>query len=117
MHKYDLEERTEKFSEHVIDFCNSAKKSMITRPLISQLVRSATSIGANYCEASAASSKKDFKNKIHICKKEAQETCYWLRLIAKSDKENAEKAKLLEGEVYQFVLIFGKILSSVSKNK
>ncbi len=115
MYKYDLEKRTEKFSEHIIEFCRSIQKDMIIRSMISQLVRSATSVGANYCEANAASSRKDFKNKIHICKKEAQETCSWLRLIAKSDDNSTEKAKLLEGEAQQFVLIFGKIIPSLSK--
>ena len=71
---YDLEERTAKLGERVIIFCREIKQDVITRPLISQLVRSGTSIGANYMEANGAVSKKDFNNKIHICKKEAQET-------------------------------------------
>ncbi len=69
--KYDLEERTAKFGEDVIGFCKVVKQDAITRPIISQLVRSGTSIGANYMEANAASSKRDFRNKIYICKKEA----------------------------------------------
>lgn len=67
--KYDLEKRTSKFGGDVILFCRKLSQDTITKPLISQLIRSATSVGANYMEANAASSKKDFKNKIHICKK------------------------------------------------
>ena len=62
--KYDLEERTAKFSERIIDLCKKAPKNAVTLPIISQLVRAGTSIGANYHEANGASSKKDFKNKI-----------------------------------------------------
>ena len=80
--KYDSEERTALFGENIIAFCKSVKQDTITRPLLSQLIRSATGIGANYYEANNASSKKDFRNKIFICKKEAQETKYWLRMMA-----------------------------------
>ena len=80
--KYDLEERTFKFAEDVIGICKTVKKDIVSTPVISQLIRSATSIGANYMEANGASSKKDFANKIFICKKEAQETKYWLRILA-----------------------------------
>jgi len=66
---YDLEERTAKFGERIILFCRELNQDVITKPIISQLVRSGTSVGANYMEANAAVSKKDFNNKIHICKK------------------------------------------------
>ena len=72
--KYDLEERTAKFGENVISFCKSLPHNTINKPLISQLIRSSTSVGANYMEANGASSRKDFKNKIFICKKEAHKT-------------------------------------------
>ncbi len=64
MPSYDLEERTTVFSEKLIDFYKKCPKSVVTMPLIDQGLRSGTSIGANYCEANGASSKKDFKNKI-----------------------------------------------------
>ncbi len=88
---YDLEERTAKYGEAIIDFCRSVPQDAVTKPLVSQLIRSGTSIGANYMEANGASSRKDFKNKIYICKKEAQETKHWLRMLAKAlpDKKNA----------------------------
>jgi len=65
------------------------------KPLISQLVRSSTSVGANYCEANGASSKKDFKNKIHICKKEVQESKHWLHMISVACPEMKENARRL----------------------
>ena len=88
--KYDLEERTAKFGENIIEFARSLKKDSVNLSLINQVVRSGTSIGANYMEADGAESGKDFKHKIAICKKEAKETRHWLRMIAKAnlDKVN-----------------------------
>ena len=74
--KYDLEERTSKFGEDIIDFIRTLKRDDINKPLINQVIRSSTSVGANYMEANQASSKKDFKNKIRICGKESNETKY-----------------------------------------
>lgn len=74
--KFDLEERTTKFGLEILSFCRSITADQVTRPLISQLVRSGTSIGANYCEANEANSKKDFIHKLSIAKKEAKETIY-----------------------------------------
>ena len=110
--KYDLEERTAKFAEDIIELTKKVPKNTITIPIISQLVRSGTSIGANYMEANGASSKKDFKNKIHICKKEAMETKYWLRMLAKAFPEQREQCQKLWREVQQLTLIFSKIASS-----
>ena len=84
---HDLEERTSKFSENVIDICKTIKPNLINTPIITQLIRSSTSIGANYMEANNASSRKDFANKIFISKKEAQETKYWLRMLSKAVDE------------------------------
>jgi four helix bundle protein len=110
---YDLEERTAKFGENIIEFCKSIKQDAITKPIIIQLVRSGTSIGANYMEANAASSKKDFKNKIYICKKEAQETKHWLRMIVKCTPERKENIRKLWKECQELILIFGKIVSKL----
>lgn len=110
--KYDLEERTAKFGEGVIRFCRAIKEDSVSKPLISQLIRSATSIGANYMEANAASSKRDFKNKIHICKKEAQETKHWLRMFAQCVLDKKEELRKLWQEAQELTLIFGKIISS-----
>ena len=110
---FDLEERTAQFGEEIIKFCKSIKQDTITKPLVSQIIRSATSIGANYMEANGAKSKKDFKNKIHICKKETQETKHWLRMISVASLDHAEVARKLWKEAQELTLIFGKIISTL----
>ena len=111
--KYNLEERTAKFGTDIILFCRKVSQDTITRPLISQLVRSATSVGANYMEANGASSKKDFKNKIHICKKEAQESKHWLHMMSVASPKNTDQARILWKESQELTLIFGKIISTL----
>ena len=111
--KYDLEERTAIFGEDVIKFCRAIQQDAITKPVISQLVRSATSIGANYMEANSASSKKDFRNKIFICKKETQETKHWLRMLAQCLPESKDEMRKLWQEAQELTLIFQKITSSL----
>lgn len=110
--KYDLEERTARFAEQLIDLCRKAPKNVVTIPIINQLVKSGTSIGANYCEANGASSKKDFKNKIFICKKESKETKYWLRMLAKAVEELKDECRQLWKEAQELTLIFSKIASN-----
>ena len=114
--KYDLEERTVKFGEEIVRFLKKVSRNVITLPIISQLIRAGTSVGANYCEANGASSKKDFRNKIYICKKEIQETKYWLRIITEAEPNVKEKARILWKEAQELTLIFGKIVSSLNKN-
>lgn len=115
---YDLEERTAVFGESVIDLCKGLKQDAIAKPLINQLVRSATSIGANYMEANGASSKKDFINKIFICKKEAHETKHWLRMLASCLPHKKEEIRKLWQECQELTLIFQKIgLSSRLKTE
>ena len=114
--KYDLEERTAKFGENIITFCKKVPKTPITVPLITQLVKAGTSVGANYCEADDAESSKDFVHKIGICKKEARETKHWLRTIAVAVPELKEEAKILWQEAKELHLIFNAI-SRKTKNK
>lgn len=109
---YDLEERTARFGEDIIKFCKTIKLDTVSKPVVSQLIRSATSIGANYMEANGASSKKDFKNKIHICKKETQETKHWLRMLVVCVPERKDEIRNLWKECQELTLIFGKIVSS-----
>lgn len=92
---FDLEERTAKFGENIIAFVQNLPKSPITLPLISQIVRSGTSVGANYLEADDAESKKDFIHKMSISRKEARETKHWLRMIALAVPGSGEEAKVL----------------------
>ena len=114
--KYDLEERTTKFGEEIIKFSKKIPKNVITLPIISQITRAGTSVGANYYEANGASSKKDFRNKIYICKKEIQETKHWLRITVEADPAVRESARILWKEAQELTLIFGKIISSLNKN-
>jgi len=107
---FDLEERTAKFGEEVIVFLKTLPQNPITSPLISQLVCSATCIGANYCEADDAESKRDFRHKIGICRKESRETKHWLRMLATAIPEKKERARKLWQEVKQIHLIFAAII-------
>ena len=114
---YDLEERTGKFGEDLIKFCKTLHQNTITKPIISQLIRAGTSIGANYMEANAASSRRDFRNKIFICKKEAQETKHWLRMLNQCFPSKKEEIRKLWKECQELTLIFQKITSSLDKKK
>lgn len=111
--RYDLEDRTKLFSKKIIGLLIRIKKSSINESIIKQLIRSATSVGANYCEANGATSRKDFKNKIYICRKEIQETKYWLELIAEINKEEIKELRLLWKEAHELTLIFNKIGTSL----
>ena len=115
--KYDLEERTAKFGIVVIEFSRTIPESTTTRPPISQFIRAGTSIGANYCEANDAESKKDFIHKIGICKKEARESMYWLHMIGTSVPESKEKARKLWQEAKELNLIFAAIIKSSKMTK
>ncbi|HPL95777.1 MAG TPA: four helix bundle protein [bacterium] len=111
---FDLEERTAKFGEAVIRFCKATEQSNINKSIINQLIRSSTSIGANYMEANGASSKKDFRNKIFICKKEAQETKHWLRMLSWCVNEDRKRGlRMLWQEAQELTLIFGKAVSTI----
>ncbi|MEA2097969.1 MAG: four helix bundle protein [Patescibacteria group bacterium] len=112
---YDLEERTARFGEDIIIFVKLLESNEINKPLINQIIRSGTSIGANYMEANQASSKKDFKNKIRICQKEANETKHWLRMIAKANNEKESECRKLWKEAHELTLIFSKITKTCSK--
>ncbi len=114
---YNLEERTAKFGEKAILLCKKFKSNYVAKPIISQLVRSATSVGANYMEANGASSKKDFRNKIFICKKEIQETKHWFRMLAKCDSKDNNEIRELWKEAQELTLIFGKIVSTLDNRK
>jgi len=115
--KYDLEERTARFGENIIEFARSLKKDPINLPLISQVIRSGTSIGANYMEADRAESGKDFRHKIGLCKKEAKETRHWLRMIARANPDKTNECRILWQEAHELALIFSSILRSKKKGQ
>jgi len=114
--KYDLEERTSKFGQSVIGFAKKIYETALTRPLITQLIKSSTSIGANYCEADNAESRKDFKHKISICRKEAKETKHWLIMLQSAVPQLADEVALLRNEAHELTLIFNAIVNSTNKN-
>ena len=113
---YDLEKRTASFGFAVITLCKKVKKDPVSSPLIAQLVRSATSVGANYMEANGASSKKDFVYKISLCKKEANESKYWLSMLETCLTEDISSLTALQKEAHELTLIFQKIVLSSKKS-
>lgn len=113
---YDLEERTAKFGEDIIEFAKKSPKNIITIPLIEQLIKAGTSVGSNYCEADCAESRKDFEHKLGICKKESKETKHWLRMIAKTAPELSNQARRLWKESNELQRIFIVIIRK-SKSK
>ncbi len=112
---YDLEERTALFAENVIHFVKKLKVDIINRSLIEQVVSSSGSIGANYCEANEAESKRDFIHKIGIAKKEVKETQYWLRILESSNISFKTETQYLSKEAHELLLIFSKIIVSSKK--
>jgi len=112
---FDLEERTGRFGEAIIEFVKTLERNEINQPLIGQLVDAGTSIGANYMEADGAESKKDFRHKIAICKKEAKETKHWLRMIQKANPQRAAECRKFWQEAHELTLIFSAILLSIKK--
>lgn len=110
-----LEDRMITFSVSIVKRCGPYAKDVALSPIISQIIRSATSIGANYAEANNASSKIDFRNKIYIAKKEAAETSYWLKVLsALLPDENFSE---LQQEALEFTLIMQKIVSTMKNGK
>lgn len=107
--RFDLEERTALLGEAVIAFAKKVPANLVTTSLIPQLVRAATSVGANYCEADDADSKKDFRFKIGLCRREARETKHWLRMIVAAVPDLKLEARPLWQEAKELNLIFGSI--------
>ena len=103
---FDLEERTALFGEAIIRFARKIPHNPANNRLTDQLVGAGTSVGANYCEADDAVSKKDFRNKIGTCKKEARETKFFLRMIATAEPNLKPEARVLWQEAKELHLIF-----------
>jgi four helix bundle protein len=108
-HPFDLEERTSSFGEAIVRFAKKIPRNPANDRLVGQVVGCGTSIGANYCEANEGVSKKDFRNTIGRCVKEAKETKYFLRVIAAAEPELAEQARALYREAKELHLIFASI--------
>ena len=106
---FDLEERTARFGEAIIGFAKKIPLSPVNNRVIDQLVGAGTSVGANYCEADDGVSRKDFKNKIGTCRKEARETKFFLRMVATAEPNLKPEARILWQEAKELHLIFSKI--------
>lgn len=111
--KYDLEERTARFGENIINLSNKIQRNEVTKPLITQLIKAATSVGANYCEADDAESKSDFRHKIGICKKEAREVKHFLRMMAQAVPSITSELRIHWQEAKELNLIFNAIYKKV----
>ncbi|NTW26537.1 MAG: four helix bundle protein [Lentimicrobium sp.] len=117
MKVYDLGERTAVFGENIIKLCNSLPRTVVTTPLIYQLVKCGTSVGANYSEADNAESDRDFRHKIGICKKEAKESRFFLRMMQTATPEMIEKLQELYQEANELNLIFNSIYNKIQVSK
>lgn len=113
---YDLEERTARFGEAVIAFSKNIPGTAITEPIITQLIKAATSVGANYCEADDAVSKREFRKFIGICRRESRESKHWLRMIATAEPALKGRARQLWQEAKELHLIFAKTFKSATEN-
>jgi four helix bundle protein len=114
---YDLEERTAVFGEAVIVFAKRVPVNLVTTPLIPQVVRAATSVGANYLEADDADSPKEFRHRIGIARRESRETKHQLRMIVAAEPHLRDDARPLWREAKELNLIFGAIRCSVESGK
>lgn len=108
--QYDLEERTFQFSKNVALFVKQLSRNTSNLEYVKQVVRASGSVGSNYIEANEALSKKDFTMRIKICRKEAKESAYWLRLIVET---NDEKHRQKETELFNEAIELKKIFSSI----
>ncbi|MEJ5378455.1 MAG: four helix bundle protein [bacterium] len=113
-HGFDLEERTLEFAKAVIRLCKKAQKGLIERELVAQLVRSSGSVGANYREANEALSRKDFRMRIKISRKEAKESCYWLDLLQEAAPQLRDEIRPLWQEGDELRRILSSILNKTS---
>lgn len=116
--QYDLEERTLEFAKRIRSFITKLDKSIANVEDCKQLVKASGSVGANYIEANEALGKRDFLMRIKICRKEAKESRYWLRLIDIGGKTEIEKERdTLENEARELTHIFGSIVTKSQGGK
>ena len=110
--RYDLEDRTFEFAQMVRAFVKRLPWTICNLEDVKQLVKASGSVGANYIEANDALSKKDFRMRLRISRKEAKESRYWLRLLdAGSDPALEEKRSALIRESDELVKIISSILN------
>jgi four helix bundle protein len=117
MNKADLEGRTKAFAVEVITFVGGLPRSRVSNVLGNQLLRSGTSVGANYREANRAASRSDFTHKVSIAEKEAAETRYWLELLDAVDLGDKQRRSNLLQESNELIAIFTSIGRSLRNKK
>jgi len=110
---YDLEERTLKFAKEVIGFVNLLPRTLANIEILKQVIKSSGSVGANYIEANESLSKKDFAMRIKICRKEAKESIYWLKLVEVKGEAAEKQRQSLIKEATELMKIFGAIIEKV----
>lgn len=109
VHKTDLENRTLDFSCQLIDFARTVPGGTIGDVLLRQMLRSGTSVGANYREANRSASRAEFVHRINISEKEASETNYWFEICLRKEIGNREMAVKLARESEELTKIFSTI--------
>jgi len=105
-------DRSCNFSKRVVRVARNIRQDAVTRPMVSQLIKAATSIGANVSEATYGASRKDFINKITVALKEGRETAYWLDILGASGYIAEGEVASLMGEI----TVINKILSAIRQN-
>lgn len=109
--EYDLEERTTQFAREVRVFIRRLPKTLLILEDIKQLMRSSGSVAANYIEANESLSRKDYYNRVKICRKEAKESGLWLDLIESNSPDLDLIKEKLRREAIELTKIFGSIVS------
>lgn len=112
----DLKERTLNFARQIIKYYTTLPKTADAQVIGKQMLRSGTSIGANYREAYRARSKAEFIAKMGDCLKELDETDYWLELIEKQNYITSKKPESIRDETNQLIAIFVTIIKKTKSN-
>ena len=112
----DLRTRCTKFGSDVVRLCRTLRQDAVSRPIISQLVRSTTSVGANYLEARSACSRKDFRHKMYLCKKEINESAHWLLMLDECFSNRKDDIDPMQKECYELIKIFERSTMTIEEN-
>lgn len=107
-----LDDRLAEFANAVLRLADKMPKSLASRRLADQFIRSGTSVGANYEEATGAESRADFIHKLRIAYKEIRETCYWLRVISCSRMVPPELIDPIYKESLEIRAMLGKAVTT-----
>ena len=116
-HKGDLRDRIYKWVLELVKFVDSLAKSSSTQIIANQLLRSGTSVGANYVESQAGSSRKDFVNFLNYALKSANESRYWLAILRDTDRGNVDKVRELLSELDEIRKILAASIITTKNNE